>query len=177
MKTLLIGMAAVLTIGSAWGQEAKKKYTIADVDQMAFPVTTEEAEASLPPRSPAMGWVSRRVQAVLASSQPITIVVVAGDGTASLAAAESNAVMDLLAKFNGQVGFSVVERARLDRVLSETRLTYGGIVADGVEPGKLLGVNHILFIAERKFMDRTEIEYKLVEVKTAKILALAKDNR
>ncbi len=75
----------------------------------------------------------------------------------------------------GTSAFTLIERARLDDVLAELRLSYLGILQGGApEVGKLTGVNYILFtdmIHHVTDEETTEIATaKLVRVKTGEII-------
>lgn len=115
--------------------------------------------------------------------QPVTMVVVPNMGkdnpvliySRTLAEAEHNATLSLLWDFGDRPDFALVERERLETLLAEMRLTYTGLLAHGVEPGSLAGVNYILFISEIGFETCKEFTYKLIELKTARIVAAGLD--
>lgn len=86
----------------------------------------------------------------------------------------------VLAHFGKRAGFNLVERARLDSVLAEMKLTYSGAIAKGVQPGELLGVNYILFVgaqlsSPRGVEETCRITYRLVDVRTARIITQSEE--
>lgn len=133
--------------------------------------------------SPALHAMDQELKQIMGSSNPVTLVLVTAQASADyehgysrdLAEAEHNATLFLLWHFSDEPLFKMVERQRLDSILREAKLTYTGLLSRGNEPSDFAGVNYLLFVSEIGLETGNEITYKLVELKSARIIAAASD--
>lgn len=124
-----------------------------------------------------------KIKRIIASSGTVTLTVVPAQASADwergwsrdLAEAEHNTVLSLLWTFEDYPEFILVERQRIDGILAEMRLSYTGLLAQRQEPANFDGVNYLLFVSELGYDNFKEYTYKLVELKSARIVAAAVD--
>ncbi|OGF48274.1 MAG: hypothetical protein A2452_12180 [Candidatus Firestonebacteria bacterium RIFOXYC2_FULL_39_67] len=78
----------------------------------------------------------------------------------------------LLQIFKADDKFSLVDRALIDKILAEQKLSLSGAIDEKtrVEIGKVTGVTHIIFLTICRYSDGFGCTEKIIELKTGKIL-------
>jgi curli biogenesis system outer membrane secretion channel CsgG len=84
----------------------------------------------------------------------------------------------LVTEFSGRPGMRVVERARLNDLLTEQKLALSGRVEESsaVEVGKLLGVQYIFYGQITSIADNLRIDIRATDVETSEVVSVLKKN-
>jgi TolB-like protein len=84
----------------------------------------------------------------------------------------------LVTEFSGRDGMRVVERARLNDLLTEQRLALSGRVEESsaIEVGKLLGVQYVFYGQITSIADNLRIDIRATDVETSEVVSVLKKN-
>ena len=84
----------------------------------------------------------------------------------------------LVTEFSGREGMRVVERARLNDLLTEQRLALSGRVEESsaIEVGKLLGVQYVFYGQITSIADNLRIDIRATDVETSEVVSVLKKN-
>lgn len=84
----------------------------------------------------------------------------------------------LVTEFSGRDGMRVVERARLNDLLTEQRLALSGRVEESsaIEVGKLLGVQYVFYGQITSIADNLRIDIRATDVETSEVISVLKKN-
>ena len=84
----------------------------------------------------------------------------------------------LVTEFSGREGMRVIERARLNELLTEQRLALSGRVEESsaVEVGKLLGVQYVFYGQITSIADNLRIDIRATDVETSEVVSVLKKN-
>jgi TolB-like protein len=84
----------------------------------------------------------------------------------------------LVTEFSGREGMRVVERARLNDLLTEQRLALSGRVEESsaIEVGKLLGVQYVFYGQITSIADNLRIDIRATDVETSEVISVLKKN-
>lgn len=84
----------------------------------------------------------------------------------------------LVTEFSGRDGMRVVERARLNDLLTEQRLALSGRVEESsaIEVGKLLGVQYVIYGQITSIADNLRLDIRATDVETSEVVSVLKKN-
>ncbi|RMG55900.1 MAG: hypothetical protein D6717_07275 [Gammaproteobacteria bacterium] len=103
----------------------------------------------------------------------ITVAVLPFAGNDAVAA--EGAAANVAAELAARSGWTLVERAELERLLKEIRLSLSDLVdpAHAVEAGRFLGARYMVFGSLQQLEERVRLTCRMVEVATGRIVAAA----
>jgi TolB-like protein len=84
----------------------------------------------------------------------------------------------LVTEFSEREGMRVVERARLNDLLTEQRLALSGRVEESsaIEVGKLLGVQYVIYGQITSIADNLRLDIRATDVETSEVVSVLKKN-
>ncbi|MDH5760339.1 MAG: FlgO family outer membrane protein [Gemmatimonadota bacterium] len=82
----------------------------------------------------------------------------------------------LITEFSERPGMRVIERARLQDLLTEQKLALSGRIAEGsaVEVGQMLGAQYVLHGQVTNIADRLRLDIRAVDVETSEVVSVMK---
>ncbi len=82
----------------------------------------------------------------------------------------------LITEFSNRPGIRVIERDKLNAILTEQKLALSGRVEEGsaVQVGKMLGAQYVIFGQVASIADNLRIDIRAVDVETSKVVAVLK---
>jgi TolB-like protein len=82
----------------------------------------------------------------------------------------------LITEFSDRPGIRVIERAKLNSLLTEQKLALSGRVEEGnaIEVGKLLGAQYIFYGQVASIADNLRVDIRAIDVETSKVVSVLK---